>query len=310
MRTLIAYDGSPEGQGLLGAIPALFPASVARVLTIYEGPLEMEMALASAGGVGYVGLDDDAWESFERTSREDALATAQQASAALIAAGLTADAAAERSRAGASTVSRILETAEDWDADVIATGTRGRGGVKRALLGSTSTALLHRAVRPVLVVPREAAPGDGPAIVAYDGSPAARAAVEVTARGMGDREVLVVNVWDSPDYAVGVMASAGGSVDVAPKLSRWMTDQATELAAEGADIARAAGATARAHAEQVSGSLHQGVLDVAEREGAALVVSGSRGRGGVTSALLGSVSSGLVHAAHLPTMVVPAPAEE
>ena len=163
------------------------------------------------------GLNDEAWESFERTSREDGLATAQEASAALIAAGLTADAAAERSRAGANTVTRILETAEDWDADVIATGTRGRGGVKRALLGSTSTALLHRAVRPVLVVPREAAPGDGPAIVAYDGSPAARAAVEVTARGVGDREVLVVNVWDSPDYAVGVMASAGGSVDVAPK---------------------------------------------------------------------------------------------
>jgi hypothetical protein len=38
MRTLIAYDGSPEGEGLLGAIPARFPASTARVLTIYEGP--------------------------------------------------------------------------------------------------------------------------------------------------------------------------------------------------------------------------------------------------------------------------------
>ena len=125
MRTLIAYDGSPEGQGLLAAIPALFPASTARVLTIYEGPLEMEISLASAGGVGYLGLDDEAWESFERTSREDGLATAQEASAALIAAGLTADAAAERSRAGANTVTRILETADDWDADVIATGTRG-----------------------------------------------------------------------------------------------------------------------------------------------------------------------------------------
>ena len=145
MRTLIAYDGSAEGQGLLVAIPALFPASTARVLTIYEGPLEMEMSLASAGGVGYLGLDDEAWESFERTSREDGLATAQEASAALVAAGLTADAAAERSRAGASTVAWILETADEWDADVIAAGTRGRGGVKRALLGSTSTALLHRA---------------------------------------------------------------------------------------------------------------------------------------------------------------------
>ena len=46
---------------------------------------------------------------------------------------------------------------------------------------------------------------------------------------------------------------------------------------------------------------------VAEAEGADLVVVGSRGRGGLTSALLGSVSGHVVHHAGCPVVVVKAP---
>jgi nucleotide-binding universal stress UspA family protein len=37
---------------------------------------------------------------------------------------------------------------------------------------------------------------------------------------------------------------------------------------------------------------------------AAVIVSGSRGRSGVTATVLGSVSSGLVHNAHTPALIV------
>jgi nucleotide-binding universal stress UspA family protein len=151
--------------------------------------------------------------------------------------------------------------------------------------------------------------GEGPIVVAYDGSPAARAAVELAAR-MPGHEIVVVNVYDAPDYTIGLMAAGGAPIDMAPKLDSWMADQALTVAGEGAKIATDAGATARAHAQQIPGSLHQGILDIAGREHAALVVTGSRGRGGVTSALLGSVSSGLVHNGELPTLVVPDPSTE
>jgi nucleotide-binding universal stress UspA family protein len=47
----------------------------------------------------------------------------------------------------------IVELARARDAAVIVIGSRGHGAVRGALLGSVSSAVLHRADRPVLVVP-------------------------------------------------------------------------------------------------------------------------------------------------------------
>jgi nucleotide-binding universal stress UspA family protein len=46
------------------------------------------------------------------------------------------------------------------------------------------------------------------------------------------------------------------------------------------------------------------VVQVAEEIGAGLIVLGSRGRGGVRRALMGSVSNAVVQHAHCPVMVV------
>jgi nucleotide-binding universal stress UspA family protein len=47
----------------------------------------------------------------------------------------------------------IVELAKARDAAVIVVGSRGLGAVAGALLGSVSSAVIHRADRPVLVVP-------------------------------------------------------------------------------------------------------------------------------------------------------------
>ncbi|HXZ57818.1 MAG TPA: universal stress protein [Gaiellaceae bacterium] len=47
---------------------------------------------------------------------------------------------------------RVLELARDRNADLIVVGSRGRGMVTGALLGSVSSSIVHDADRPVLVV--------------------------------------------------------------------------------------------------------------------------------------------------------------
>lgn len=48
---------------------------------------------------------------------------------------------------------RIVDVAEQADADLIVVGTRGRSSLAGVLLGSVTTRLLHIAKRPVLAVP-------------------------------------------------------------------------------------------------------------------------------------------------------------
>jgi nucleotide-binding universal stress UspA family protein len=49
---------------------------------------------------------------------------------------------------------RAVELARDRNAPLIVVGSRGLGAVAGALLGSVSSPVIHRADRPVLVVPR------------------------------------------------------------------------------------------------------------------------------------------------------------
>lgn len=58
------------------------------------------------------------------------------------------------------TVQTLLDEAEKLEADWIALGSHGRGFAYRALLGSVSEGVLHRAKVPVLIVPARPADGD------------------------------------------------------------------------------------------------------------------------------------------------------
>jgi nucleotide-binding universal stress UspA family protein len=52
----------------------------------------------------------------------------------------------------------ILRAAEETHSDLIVMGSRGRGGIRRILLGSVAEAVLRRAVCPVLIVKSPLAP--------------------------------------------------------------------------------------------------------------------------------------------------------
>lgn len=71
-------------------------------------------------------------------------------------------------------VPAIVQTAEEWSADLIAMGTHGRGAVARLLFGSVAEGVLRHTKRPVLTVRAPQAAGQAPTVV----EPAAAKACE------------------------------------------------------------------------------------------------------------------------------------
>lgn len=149
-----------------------------------------------------------------------------------------------------------------------------------------------------------------PVVVAYDGSPSADAAVDRAVELFGGRPLHVVTVWSSVGPASGA-ARAGMSDEVireaVEKLDHQTAEEAEQTAQRGADRVASSGGEATSSIVAAERSVWATVLEEAERRGAAAVVVGSRGRSGIASVLLGSTSSGVVHHADRPVLVVHAP---
>jgi nucleotide-binding universal stress UspA family protein len=81
---------------------------------------------------------------------------------------------------------------------------------------------------------------------------------------------------------------------------------AVERAAEGTSLAQQAGFDASPLT--ASGSPREVIIETARDRGAGLVVIGTRGHGGVGSAIFGSVAAGVLHhSLDVPLLVVPPP---
>jgi nucleotide-binding universal stress UspA family protein len=304
-RILIAYDGSDAAAGAIAAAGSLLPSAQAVVTYV---PPEPDLVVHAA--LGRIAAPDEvlmtAAREYRRSAQERALGVAEQGRALAERAGLEATAAV---REGSSPWRALDRAARELDADLIVCSTRGQGVFSRTLLGSTSSSLLHHACRAVLVVPPEPVALDGPAVIGYDGSDGARAAIAGAARLLPARPALVVHAWSSPlrrSYARASLAAVplSGIDELTDSLETVFAEDARELAEEGAALARDGGLAARGVAVEETDGVWQALAATARAEGAALIVAGSRGRGALGSAVLGSVSAGLVHNAELPTLIV------
>jgi nucleotide-binding universal stress UspA family protein len=130
-------------------------------------------------------------------------------------------------------------------------------------------------------------------------------------RHLPSHPVVVAHAWRSPvRHTLRGHALVGSRVDAledyADGIDCVWHDAAAETAEDGAAYARSLGlAAAAATPESGRGTWHA-LLRSAEATGAAAIVVGSRRRGAVAATVLGSVTSGLVHAAAVPVLVVPA----
>ena len=182
-------------------------------------------------------------------------------------------------------------------AALLVIGSRGRGGFARLLLGSTSTQCATHASVPTVVVPGDVEPKRAERIlVGCDGSPnsmvALRWAIQFAAPG---GTVVAAWVWDATPLAVGADAF------FFPDASDLAAERFHHLVDTVADRARAADVTLKR--EFIRGTPRSALASQAENVD--LVAVGACGHGAVGAALLGSVSTWLLHHVHRPIAVVP-----
>lgn len=188
---------------------------------------------------------------------------------------------------------------EARDAGMLVIGSRGRGGFARLVLGSTSTQCATHAKSPTAVI-RESAPLQPVTrlLVAFDGSAnsidALRWALHFATPGSS---VDVVQVWEPIMVPMG--ADQMVFVDALDRTREYFDEQTAEIAAEVDLDARELDVTF----DFVEGRTRHVLSERAEN--ADLLVMGARGSGALGAALLGSVSSWLLHHIETPTVILP-----
>ena len=133
-------------------------------------------------------------------------------------------------------------------------------------------------------------------VVGTDGSPSADAAVRRAAeiaKGSGTRVHLVTAYPDVPTYRETIASSAKAEpIDLRQAAESVLAREARALEDDGIEV--------MTHARE--GDPAEVIIDVAQEEGADLIIVGARGLSGIQRFLLGSVSSKLSH--HAPTSVM------
>ena len=305
-RIVVAFDGSPSARVALRRAGELFPGAHATVVSVAQGV----GALAEASGAARAALPDEVICTAIARLRESALADAQGLAQAACRDAADAGLRAESKPIAAehSVWSAILEAVGEADADAIVCGTHGHGVAVRAVLGSVAVGLVHHAPLPVLVVPEEARSASGPVLVAFDGSAPAGGAVQVVGHLFPGRMTLVLHVWRAHlrHTLTGAAMRHAPSQEVREivgELDHMVEESAQATADAGVALARDHGLEARPMTVESDDPVAQTIMRVADEADVAVTVVGRRGRGAVAGAILGSVSSSLIHASDGPVLV-------
>jgi nucleotide-binding universal stress UspA family protein len=209
---------------------------------------------------------------------------------------VTSSGAPHRSLLLTGTRDRLLDAADQEDADLVVIGLRGRGGFAGLHMGSLAHHLAHHTTRPLAIVPVPGAQAPLERIVVgVDGSEGSACAARWCAGLARALNAEVIAVYAFEPLAEWVSESDPRS---------WRQSVEQELQARWLAPIREAGVAVRA---RVVEKIHPvaALASVIEQEGAGLAVVGARGTGGFLGLRLGRVPVQLVHHTHIPVVVVP-----
>jgi len=277
MRVLIAIDGSKSSEETLRALITQFSPPDTKVCILHvvqpltiSVPPEMEAGYAPE-------LD---------ARRNDARAMVEQAAKAPRAAGFEV---VTEVREG-DVREMIIDSAKNWNADLIVVGSHGHKGLPRLLLGSTAEGVARHAGISVEIV-------RGPAafpkiLLVVDDSKFSNAAAQAVIRQVR-REHAEVSVLHVVDLALPIPTS------YAEGFRRESLHHGRELVERVAKQLREAGFKAEGVVEE--GDPRSSIVDYAKKWGANLIVAGSHGRKGLARFMMGSVAEFIIH--HAPCSV-------
>lgn len=189
--------------------------------------------------------------------------------------------------------SRIIDIADAHNRELIIMGRRGRSNLERIFVGSVTQRVIGRSHGDVVVVPNGVDLAWKKILVATDGSPCSRAAVERAVRfAKGyDGEVEVVSVVDVPAELYGD----------APDLVDELIRKAKGYADDAVQVVKNKGITVTPHV--AVGVTYEVIPELAKKLGAQVIVVGSHGRTGMGRLLMGSVAEKIIGFASCPVLV-------
>ena len=189
----------------------------------------------------------------------------------------------------------LIDAAGD-DASMIVVGARGMGGFRGLVLGSVSRYVLHAASVPVAVIRSDPANTYAPVVVGVDGSDPSRRALRWAIDYCRSRHVslIVIHAWVPPYNPFGLWTPA--ELEKHAKAARRLLDHELSAVDQWGLVAPIDGRVREAHASAA-------LLDAGGV--ASMIVVGSRGRGQLANALLGSESDQISRYATCPVVVVP-----
>lgn len=275
MKTLVGYDGSETSRRAL---------LVAADLASRSG--EVDVAVVHV-------LSEPAEPGVDPSHEQERLL----GEARRVVAGQGRSASTLRRRGNPAT--ELLDVAREMGADLVVVGSRGRGALSSALLGSVSSAVAAAASCPVLVVPPDGRLAGETVVAAVDGSEASEEVLEVArafsallggrlllAHGLAPRPVPGASAVPHARHELAAVDRERGQALLARLASRYgVVAEATRLAEGRTEV--------------------DALVELADDEKAGILVVGSRGRGALTSAVLGSFSSGVAARASCPVAIVP-----